>query len=355
MQRKNIFCSAMAAAVFVAVTIASCKKDDAPNTQVDPGPTPYTLAIPAGLPQMQIPADNPLTVEGIALGRRLFFDPILSGNQTMSCGSCHSQKFAFTDSTNQFSVGIDNVPGTRNSMPLFNLGYQKKFFWDGGAADLETQVIGPIENPVEMHAVLADVIARLNAHPEYPALFKKVFGVDKIASVHLMRAIAQFERTMVSGNSRFDKWKRGEASLTAQELNGLALFETEAKGDCNHCHVTGSTFSDFEFRNNGVDSIYADAGRYRITLNPADSGKFKTPSLRNIALTAPYMHDGRFRTLQECLDHYNTGFRHSPTLDPAMASQVKGRMNAQEMADIIAFLHTLSDEEFTTNPAFKKP
>ena len=355
MQSKKIICTAMVAALFCAVAIVSCKKDDTTDTPVEPGPTPYTLTIPQGLPQMQIPAENPLTVEGIALGRRLFFDPILSGNQTMSCGSCHNQAFAFTDSTLQFSVGIDNIPGTRNSMPLFNLGYQKKFFWDGGAADLESQVIGPIENPVEMHAMLGDVIARLNAHSEYPALFKKAFGVDKIASLHLMRAIAQFERTMLSGNSKFDKYKRGEASLSAQEMSGMALFETEAKGDCNHCHSLGSTFSDFEFRNNGVDSIYADPGRYKITLNPSDSGKFKTPSLRNIALTAPYMHDGRFATLEQCLEHYNTGFRYSPTLDPTLQASVKGRMNTQEMADITAFLKTLTDEEFIRNPRFKKP
>ena len=335
------------------VAVVSCKKDDTGSPQQ--GPTPYTLAIPKGLPQMQIPVDNPLTVEGIALGRRLFYDPILSGNQRMACGSCHNQSFAFTDSTLALSMGIDNLPGVRNSMPLFNLGYQRKFFWDGGAADLESQVIGPIQNPVEMHAVLGDVIGRLNAHSEYPALFRQAFGTDKITTALLMKAIAQFERTMVSGNSKFDKYKRGEASLTAQEANGMALFEDEAKGDCNHCHSLGSTFSDFEFRNNGVDSIYADAGRYKITLLGSDSGKFKTPSLRNIALTAPYMHDGRFKTLQECLNHYNTGFHYSPTLDPVLASTVKGRMSAQDMADIIAFLQTLTDTEFTDNPAFKKP
>jgi cytochrome c peroxidase len=333
--------------------MVSCKKDDNSNPQQ--GPTPYTLAIPKGLPQMQIPADNPLTVEGIALGRRLFYDPILSGNQRMACGSCHNQNFAFTDSTLALSIGIDNLPGVRNSMPLFNLGYQRKFFWDGGAADLESQVIGPIQNPVEMHAVLGDVIGRLNAHSDYPSLFKQAFGTDKITSALLMKAIAQFERTMVSGNSKFDRYKRGETTLTAQEANGMALFEDEAKGDCNHCHSLGSTFSDFEFRNNGVDSIYADPGRYKITLLGSDSGKFKTPSLRNIALTAPYMHDGRFKTLQECLNHYNTGFHYSPTLDPVLASTVKGRMSNQDMADIVAFLNTLSDTEFTANPAFKKP
>ena len=353
MGRKKIVCAIGGMALSLAVAVVSCKKDDSGTPQQ--GTTPYNLVIPSGLPQMQIPADNQLTVEGVALGRKLFYDPILSGNGKMACATCHNQNFAFTDSTFALSTGIDNVQGTRNSMPLFNLGYQKKFFWDGGAADLESQVIGPIQNPVEMHATLPDVIGKLNAHAEYPALFKKAFGIDNITTAYLMRAIAQFERTMISGNSKFDKYKRGEATLTAQETNGMALFQDEAKGDCNHCHSLGSTFSDFEFRNNGVDSIYADAGRYKITLLGSDSGKFKTPSLRNIALTAPYMHDGRFTTLQQCLNHYNTGFHYSANLDANLQTAVKGRMSQQDMADIIAFLQTLTDNEFIADPRFKKP
>lgn len=353
MLRNKIMRLGLATAMALTAAAVSCKKDG--DNDVQQGPAPYTLDIPKGLPQMQIPADNPLTVEGVALGRRLFYDPILSGNQTMACASCHKQEYGFTDSTLAVSLGIDKVPGVRNSMPLFNLGYQRKFFWDGNAPDLENQVVGPIQNPLEMHAVLADVIARLNTHPDYPALFKKAFNTDKITAEYLMKAVAQFERTMISGNSKFDKYKRGEATLTAQEMNGMSLFEDEMKGDCNHCHSLGSTFSDFEFRNNGVDSIYADPGRNKVTLLGSDSGKFKTPSLRNIALTAPYMHDGRFKTLQECLDHYNTGFHYSPTLDPVLKTAVKGRMSAQEMADIIAFLNTLTDEDFTRDPRFKKP
>ena len=331
----------------------ACKKKST-NT-VTPGPTPYTLTIPAGLPAMNIPADNPMTVEGVALGRKLFYDPILSGNRTMSCASCHNQAYSFTDSGKQYSTGIDGIQGTRNAMPLVNLGYAKGFFWDGGAADVESQVIGPIQNPVEMHETLANAIHKLNTDPDYPALFKKVFGGDTINTPMVMKAIAQFERTMLSANSRYDQYKQGKISLTAQEMNGMALFQDEAKGDCSHCHVLGSTFTDFEYRNNGVDSIYTDAGRYRITLIGSDSGKFKTPSLRNIALTAPYMHDGRFSTLQECLDHYNTGFHYSTNLDPVLSTAVKGRMTTQDMADIIAFLNTLTDTSFVNNTAFAKP
>lgn len=333
--------------------IDACKKDANPDAYQ--GPTPYFLVIPQGMPKMDVPATNPLTVEGVALGRKLFYDPILSGNRTMSCASCHNQSFSFTDSSLQYSLGIDGVRGTRNSMPLVNLGYQKKFFWDGGAADLESQVIGPIENPVEMHEQLANAIHKLNTDLEYPTLFKKAFGGDTITSAMLMKAIAQFERTMISANSKFDQVRAGRAAFTAEEQRGMDLYQDPLKGDCTHCHAMGSTFSDFEFRNNGVDSIYTDAGRYKITLLGSDSGKFKTPSLRNIALTAPYMHDGRFTTLQQCLDHYNTGFHYSANLDPVLSTIPKGRMTAADMSDIIAFLHTLTDTSFTNNQAYKRP
>jgi cytochrome c peroxidase len=159
-------------------------------------------------------------------------------------------------------------------MSIANLGYQRKFFWDGGAADMESQVIGPIQNPVEMHATLTEVIAKLNAHKEYPALFARVFGSATITTPMVMKAIAQFERTLISGNSKWDQYRRGEATLSAEEARGREIFENEAKGDCTHCHTLGSTFSDFEFRNNGVDSISIDAGRALITLLATDSGKF---------------------------------------------------------------------------------
>jgi cytochrome c peroxidase len=316
-----------------------------------PAATPYTLVIPQGLPPMNIPSNNPLTVEGIALGKRLFYDPILSANNTQSCASCHIQENGFAE-TSQYSTGIDGIEGNRNAMPLINLGWQTKFFWDGGANGLESQVIGPITNPIEMHETLANVVAKLNATAEYPELFKAAFGSAEASSQNIMRAIAQFERTLISGNSKYDQYMRGEALLTAQELNGKALFEDMEKGDCVHCHSMGSTFSDFEFRNTGLDSIPVDEGRYLITLNQGDRGKFKTPSLRNVELTAPFMHDGRFQTLLECVQHYNTGFRYSANLDPNLSFALKGRMTQQEMEDLVAFMKTLTDEEFVNNPAF---
>lgn len=335
-----------------AACIQGCKKEDVQNTT----PTPYVLNIPQGMPQMLIPSDNPLTVEGVALGRKLFYDPILSGDNSISCGSCHKQQFAFVDSTLQFSIGIDNVAGTRNSMPLFNLGWSTKgFFWDGGASDLESQVIGPIQNPVEMHESLPNALNELNNHSDYPLLFKAAFGTDSITVPLVMKAIAQFERTLISANSKYDLYLRGQITLTPQETNGLQLYSDMTKGDCNHCHVLGSTFTDFEFRNTGLDSIAIDNGRYSITLNPNDKGKFKTPSLRNIALTAPYMHDGRFATLEQVLDFYNTGFHYPSNLDVNLQTAVKGRLSPQEMQDLISFLHTLTDNDFINNANHSKP
>ena len=346
----------VALALIVLIGIG-CSKDATllPEPPSDSGPTPYTLAIPAGFPSMNIPADNPMTVEGIALGRRLFFDPILSGDNSISCGSCHFQQFGFTDSLRQFSSGIDNFAGTRNSMPIMNLGWERNFFWDGGASNLESQVIGPIENPIEMHETLSNALSELNAHPEYPALFRQAFGSEIINTANLIKAIAQFERTLISGNSRFDKFMQHGIPLTVQEIRGMDLFIDFQKGDCVHCHVLGSTFTDHEFRNNGLDSVSEDEGRGRITLLATDYGKFKTPGLRNIAVTGPYMHDGRFATLEQVLEHYNTGIKPHPNLDPRLSDVTPGRMTSQDIQDIVAFLNTLTDEEFLTNPNFKKP
>lgn len=341
----------------IVLAFFGCEKENSVETE-DPlqtSPTPYKLYIPVGLPDMIFPENNPLTVEGIALGKKLFYDPILSGDNSISCGSCHKQNFSFVDSSLQYSVGIDGLSGTRNSMPLVNLGYQNNFFWDGGSSTLESQVIGPIANPVEMHEDLTNAVNELNAAEKYKEMFRKAFGIETIEIAYVMRAIAQFERTMVSGDSRFDKFQRGDegAVMSEQELAGMQLFVDMGKGDCNHCHVLGSTFSDFAFRNTGLDSIPIDKGRSLITLNTLDDGKFKTPSLRNIELTGPYMHDGRFGTLEEVLNHYNTNFHYTTNLDPNLSNSLKGRMSEQEMIDIIAFLKTLTDYEFINNESFK--
>jgi len=314
----------------------------------------YNLTIPLGLGQMNIPSDNPLTNKGVSLGKMLFYDPILSGNNKMACASCHLQNYAFTDSSNALSEGIDGKIGTRNSMPLFNLGYATQFFWDGGAKDLESQVVGPIQNPVEMHQNLAEAITELNQSTKYPKLFSDAFGTTPITTLQLMKAIAQFERTLLSANTKYDKYKAGQQTLTQEELNGLAIFTNPQKGDCNHCHTLGGTFTDFEYRKNGLDSISNDKGRALITLKEFDNGKFKTPTVRNLKFTAPYMHDGRFKTLEEVVQHYNVGFKYPANLDANLKFAKKGRISPQEEKDLIAFLNTLNDESLTTNPNFKK-
>jgi cytochrome c peroxidase len=340
-------------AIFI---FSSCSKDvPVPGDDVAQGPTPLNIQAPFGFPQLIIPQNNPTTLEGVALGRKLFYDPILSGNNAMSCASCHAQNFGFTDHENTLSTGIDGIAGTRNSMPLFNLAWAPALLWDGGAADLESQVLAPITSPIEMHEDLTNALDELNAHSEYPALFEKAFGTKSATSFLLMKAIAQFERTMISADSRYDRYIRGDAQFSEQEIRGMNLFSDMNKGDCNHCHTLGGLFTDFGYRNTGLNLEYNDQGRFLITLNESDKGKFKTPSLRNIALTAPYMHDGRFETLLECVQHYNTGFQQHPNLDPALAFSVHGRLSQTEMEDIVAFLHTLTDSAFIANQAFSAP
>lgn len=333
------------------VLLFSCRHE---SEEVDFHTTPYSLSIPHGFVPFSVPSNNPMTQEGVALGRKLFYDPILSGNNTQSCASCHLVQYSFSDTT-VGSIGIDGFAGPRNAMPLVNLGWQRNFFWDGGAADMESQVLGPVENPIEMHEQWPNAIAELNADAAYQELFYQAFGEREITVPMVIRAIAQFERTLISGNAKYDQYLKGETSLTPQELWGLEVFTDPMKGDCNHCHSLGSTFSDFEFRNTGLDSIAVDAGRYLITLNENDRGKFKTPSLRNIELTGPYMHDGRFATLLQCIEHYNTEFHYAPNLDVNLLTAQKGRMTMEEMQAVETFLKTLTDWEFIQNPAFADP
>lgn len=341
--------------ILITFSFFSCKIDPELILSDGHNHTHYNLDIPAGLPSMTIPVDNPMSVEGIALGRKLFYDNILSANNTQNCGSCHQLKNYFVDSTNQFSTGIDQIQGTRNAMPLFNIGFAKNFFWDGSSSSLEEQVIVPITNPIEMHESMTNVVSKLQADAQYPTLFKDAFGSDIITSKEIMYAIAQFERTIISANSKFDQWKRGEVNFTDQETRGLNVFLDGSKGDCTHCHSYGSTFTDFQFKNNGIDSISIDKGRALVTHLATDEGKFKTPTLRNIEMTAPYMHDGRFKTLKECLDHYNTNFHYAANLAPELKTIPKNRMTEQDIDDIIAFLKTLTDKEFIQNTAFDKP
>ncbi|MCB9169783.1 MAG: c-type cytochrome [Flavobacteriales bacterium] len=360
--------------VLVAVSIigiSGCRKED-PEPPADTGfhATPYDLQIPSNLPPMTIPADNPITQEGVELGRYLFYDERLSGDNTQACATCHAPAYAFTDHGNQFSEGIDHLQGTRNAMPLFNLGWGQYFFWDGRAATLEDQILQPVTNPIEMHDTWPNAASKIDADPAYGDLFYAAFGDSRVDSLQIAKAIAQFLRTMISANSPFDKWKRGEGTISVDAQQGYALFQLEGGqppfipngqggADCFHCHTpAGDLFTDEQFHNNALDSVFTDLGRGGVTGDPFDMGKFKTPSLRNIMLTAPYMHDGRFATIDEVLDHYNDGGVTSATVDPFMKFTDPDQtleLNAQDRQQIIAFLNSLTDHEFITDPRFQDP
>lgn len=325
-------------------------------------PVPYNLEIPELFKEKLIapiiPSNNPLTVEGIALGKKLFSDKILSGNQTQSCAHCHRLQEAFSHSL-QFSEGETGAFGSRNSMPLFNLAwnFNELFTWDGKQLTLETQAFEPVSNPTEMNGNWQQIEKRLNNHDSYPTLFLNAFGTSKIDSNLVVKAIAQFERTLISGNSKFDKYLLGQATLTTAEQNGFNVFMDEAKGDCFHCHGSNNNplWTDNDFHNNGLDNPFSDLGLGAVTGDPADNGKFKTPSIRNLAYTAPYMHDGRFATLEEVINHYSEGLKASPTIDPLMKKVNQGgvQLSNQDKADLKAFLLTLTDADFITNPDFK--
>ena len=349
--------------VLFSILAFSCSKDELePVTPVDNGnPIRYTLEVPFGFPQPYLPNDNPLTVEGIALGRKLFFDPILSGDGTQACADCHDPARAFVDSTLQFSIGIDGNPGNRNSMPLFNMAWniQNNFFWDGRTTGLEAQALQPVTNPIEMHNTWINAVAALQATSTYPPLFEEAFKTTTVDSLLVGKALAQFERTLVSSNSKFDQYLRGETALAPSELNGFSLFMDENGGDCFHCHGSASNplWTDNIFHNNGLDATFTDLGLGGVTGDANDNGKFKTPSLRNLSFTAPYMHDGRFATLDEVIDHYSQGLQSSSTIDPLMKTVGQGgvQLTPPEIADLKAFLLTLDDYDFITNTSYQAP
>ena len=317
-------------------------------------------------PNPEFPADNPLSNAGILLGRMLFYEKLLSKDGTQACADCHRQPDGFSDSL-QFSIGVEKMNGKRQAMPLINLAWHKNgLFWDGRAPLVRDQALKPIQDPLEMNETLANVIQKLSTEKKYTDQFIRAFGDPLITEDRIGRAIEQFEFILISNNSKYDRYKRGETTLTNSEERGRSLFFTEfdpngiKKGaECFHCHATFN-FTNNEYMNNGLDSEteQKDFGRMDVTLDPSDKAKFKTPTLRNIAQTAPYMHDGRFKTLEAVIDHYNIGVKNSPTVDFLMQYnlQLGGlNLNAQDKSDLIAFLKTLSDDDYLTNPAFKTP
>ena len=361
----------MAGLAALVLGLAGCQADApaaTPDASVAPA-TPYALAVPTNFPALPaIPPDNPLTVEGVALGRRLFYDNALSVDNSISCASCHRQDLAFSDGR-AHAQGVNGGRTQRSAMSLANLAWEPKLNWDGAAGTLENQARIPLENPVEMHQTLSASVARLQGGSTYPALFRAAFGSSTITETNLLRALAQFGRTLVSGNSRFDQFRRGNrAALSAYEQQGLLLFNTHPNGtlrggNCGDCH-SGDLQTNHTFSNNGLDVAPADLGLGLQTGLATDNGKFRVPSLRNIALTAPYMHDGRFATLEAVVDHYNAHVAlNSPNIDPLLLNTTNDPaqrsltldLTADEKAKIVAFMRTLTDSTFTHDPRFARP
>ena len=288
---------------------------------------------------------NKLTKEGFELGRKLFYDPILSASGTISCGSCHFQEAGFSDPGKAFSTGINEKQGMRNAPALSNLAWFPAFMADGGIGHIEVMPIAPITDSLEMGAPLKDVLAKLNEDAPYKALFKKTFDVDSISSQKLLYALTQFMSMMISAESKFDKHLLGEDVFTKSENRGYNLF----KQNCASCH-SGVLTTDFSYKNNGLDMHSEDLGRARITQEEADRGKFKVPSLRNVELSFPYMHDGRFITLEEVIDHYSSGIQPTPNLAEELKKPIL--ITESDKQDLLNFLYTLTDYNYITNRKF---
>ncbi len=326
--------------------------------------TPYKFPELKFFPKMPVSSFNPVTVEGVDLGRHLFYDPILSSDNTMSCSSCHNQAAAFSDSPNVFSQGRYGTKMKRNTMPLFNLAWYPAFFWDGRAKSIEEQIFHPVREYNEMNIDWKTATERLEKNKFYKTKFKQAFGTKKIDSVQVAHSIAQFLRTMISYQSKYDQVIKGNTLFTKDEYEGFNLINDQTKGDCIHCHSTdgdalGTTLA---FSNNGLDAVtnpddYKDKGRGAITGKITDNGKFIVPSLRNVAFTAPYMHDGRFKTLEEVINFYSEGVQKNVNIDSKMGYAHQGgvKLTSEEKRKIVAFLLTLSDSSFISNPEFSNP
>lgn len=323
-------------AIGFGLLLVGCRKDPAiVDEEVD---LPFALELPPGATFPLIPVDNPLTQASVALGKALFFDPRLSRDGTISCASCHHTDRAFSD-TVAFSSGVEGRLGMRNSPTLGNVAYHPSFFRDGGVPTLERQVIAPVQDPLEMDHSVQLAAAVVASDPEYQRLSMLAYKRSMDALV-LTRAIANYERTLISGWSRYDRFAQGDANaMTEAEVRGWELFTSEEL-NCTACHA-GFDFSDHSFQNIGQYMEYADRGRERITLDHADVGRFKVPTLRNIALTAPYMHDGAMGTLSEVIDHFASGGLPHPNKSPLLTTFV---LSAEQKGDLIAFLNALTDE-----------
>ena len=318
---------------FLIWLVSSCQTDYEIPVGED---RPYQLSIPEGFPAPDIPPGKELTVNKVELGKQLFFDKRLSADNTISCGTCHIPSKAFADN-NDIGKGIEGRKGFRNVPSQANIAYHPYFLKDGGATSLEAQVLVPLKDHNEMDFSLEQAAERLSGDPVYEEYSLKSFGKKFDAEV-LIEAIAAFERTLISGNSKFDQYKRGLGDLNDSEKKGMQIFNL----NCASCH-SNFDFTDYSFQNNGLYLNYEDKGRGRITLNPEDDGKFKVPSLRNVAVTAPFMHNGSLKSLEEVVNHYNVGGKPHPNKSKLIKPL---NLSVEEQKDLINFLHTLTDPLF---------
>lgn len=342
------------AALLACLGFFACSSKDKPVEPPPPaGRDTLNVSLP-GFPPPNVPLDNPVTRQGAELGERLFREKLLSADGTQACASCHQPGRGFSDSL-RFSVGIaaDGFPhGNRNAPALINLAFGKTMFWDGRASNLEAQVNGPVTNPIEMHENWDRVVTKLSQAPLYPSLFEAAFDTREITADRVAKAIAQYERTLTTNNSKFDRFLRGEALLDSTELRGYVLFQTDPTptsngADCWHCH-SQPLFTDHDYHSVGLDAAPADRGRAAVTNDPNDEGEYKTPTLRNLVFTPPYMHDGRFRTIDEVIDHYNAGVVETANRSPFAHLAANGglRLTAGEKHALKRFLLTLTDSTF---------
>jgi cytochrome c peroxidase len=326
--------------VFAFIGFASCNKDQVIRTPIE------QLDVPQGFPPIEFPEDNAYSLKRWELGKRLFNDPILSIDSTLSCGSCHKPHLAFADDV-AFSPGVKNRPGTRNAPTLTNVAYNPYFLSEGGIPTLEMQILVPIQEHNEFDHNIVKIAEALQKNPDYVELSNEAYGRDPDHFV-ITRAIANFERSMLSGNSPYDQFEKGNSSaLSESAKRGKDLFMSKA--NCSHCH-NGFNFTDYSFQNNGLSEHYADEGRMRLTLDSADLSTFKVPTLRNVEYSAPYMHNGQFNTLEEVVEHYNTGGADHRNKNAVLKPL---QLSTQEKEDLVAFLKSLSDLEFMQNPKWQ--
>lgn len=327
----------------ILLALASCKPDH--NAIYLSEDAPYELTLPDHFPEMDIPDDNALTQKRVELGQRLFFDTRLSRTGTVSCGSCHIQEEGFAD-VSPFSFGVDGIIGPRNAPSLGNIGFHPRLNGDGGVPNLELQVLVPLHDEREMDFNNLELVELLQNDVLYQRLSKIAY--DRPLDTYVItRALAAFERTLISGNSKYDRVLQGLEEFSPEEQNGYNLFTSEAT-QCSSCH-SGILLSDFDYANIGLYLDYQDLGRQLVTADPADGGAFKTPPLRNVAVTEPYMHDGSLATLSEVLAHFNGGGAGHPNQDPRI--QPLG-LTPAELSDLEAFLNTLTDSDFLVNPEY---